>query len=133
MRKQEVKEYLATLNHEDLYEMLNWQQTRYIYFEVLAETVAADTVARIHDAHSELAVGYTDEDLMEEYGVEVGKLYAKEQKQDSNNDYYSNIDGLIYRVIESKKKPAEMQCQALLDLVNTDDKSEKEACDGKNN
>lgn len=130
MKKQDVKEYLATLNHEDLYEMLNWAQTRYIYFEVLAETVAADAVTRIHDAHSELAIGYTDEDLMEEYGAEVGRLYAKEQKMDSNNDNWSNIDSLIYRVSESKKKPMEMQCSAFLDLVNDD---KKEVCDGKNN
>lgn len=96
--RETLAESIKSIEPDELMDMLSPEQQRYIYDQIRMDNIAKDVVNRIHDAHTDIINGRTDEDLREEIGDQVAINWVENDDYDCNRDYWSNIDSLIEEV-----------------------------------
>lgn len=92
---EQVKEIIKSYPKEDLYELLNYDQKRYIRNMEQMDSIIEDTKSVMaNDAKYE---GMTDADV-NAAAYAVADLWVEQGKYDANLDYWENINALLYRV-----------------------------------
>ncbi len=92
---EQVKEIIKSYPKEDLYELLNYDQKRYIRNKEQMDSIIEDTKSVMaNDAKYE---GMTDADA-DAAAYAVADLWVEQGKYDANLDYWENINALLFRV-----------------------------------
>ncbi len=92
---EQVKEIIKSYPKEDLYELLNYDQKRYIRNMEQMDSIIEDTKSVMaNDAKYE---GMTDVDV-DAAAYAVADLWVEQGKYDANLDYWENINALLFRV-----------------------------------
>ncbi len=92
---EQVKEIIKSYPKEDLYELLNYDQKRYIRNMEQMDSIIEDTKSVMAD--DEKYEGMTDADV-DAAAYTVADLWVEQGKYDANLDYWENINALLFRV-----------------------------------
>ena len=92
---EQVKEIIKSYPKEDLYELLNYDQKRYIRNMEQMDSIIEDTKSVM--ANDSKYEGMTDADV-DTAANAVADLWVEQGKYDANLDYWENINALLFRV-----------------------------------
>ncbi len=96
---EQVKEIIKSYPKEDLYNLLNYDQKRYILEAEKKESISDDARDKLLENYSSRVENCTDDEL-DSIAKYVAYLWVEECKDDSNLDYWTNINNLLEKALE---------------------------------